>query len=93
MLYTRRVEELLAGGWALDPRSSVLSRAEATSAASEDAMTAPVHLFAYPLESNFSGARCAFCFLEFMPVSSAKYCLMTALACVTRQVPVRSGTF
>ncbi|KAK9839312.1 hypothetical protein WJX81_007091 [Elliptochloris bilobata] len=46
-----------AGGWALDPRSPVLSRPACTAAASAEPSAAPAHLFAYPLESNFSGAR------------------------------------
>ena len=50
-----------AGGWALDPRSPVLRRAGAAAAGGEAGALAPAaaHLFAFPLESNFSGARCA----------------------------------
>lgn len=49
-----------AGGWELEPRSPELSRpAEAAGAAAAEGSALPAHLFAYPLESNFSGARCA----------------------------------
>jgi len=50
-----------AGGWALDPRSPVLRRAGAAAAGGAAGARTPAaaHLFAYPLESNFSGARCA----------------------------------
>lgn len=48
------------GGWELEARSPELTRpAEAAAAAAAEDPAPPAHLFAYPLESNFSGARCA----------------------------------
>ena len=49
-----------AGGWELEARSPELTRpAEAAAAVAAKDPAQPAHLFAYPLESNFSGARCA----------------------------------
>ena len=47
-----------AGTWEMEPRSPVLSRPASAAAAAAEDPAPPAHLFAYPLESNFSGARC-----------------------------------
>ena len=77
-----------AGGWQLEPRSPELTRpAEAAAAAAAEKSAPLAHLFAYPLESNFSGARCAPGLALTLSVNSLTFRWSSTRRCIGNAVP------